>query len=142
MNGSVKKNTTLILKQKLILRVFNNIDWSEGFIKLLPLRTGSYSDWFSVGARCRCVQLTAVVRNFITDIYQNHNREPYTERFTHFCVVGKPDDGGWAPYQSTGEVLHPGFWCFGFYHRLKFIMKRMIKNINQTSTKRGKNEYL
>lgn len=99
-----EKNTTFILvtKQKLILRVFNNIDWSEGFIKLLPLRTGSYSDWFSVGARCRCVQLTAVVRNFITDIYQNHTREPYRERFTHFCVVGKPDDGA-GPHTKARE---------------------------------------
>lgn len=144
LNGSVKKNAVffLVIKHKLILRVLNNIDWGDGFIQLLPLRTGSYSDWFSVGARCRCVHLTAVVRNFITDIYQNHTREPYTERFTHVCVVGTPDDGGWGPYQSTGDALYPGLWCLGFYHRLKFIMKWMIKNINQTNTKRGKNEYL
>lgn len=109
LNGSVKKNAVffLVIKHKLILRVLNNIDWGDGFIQLLPLRTGSYSDWFSVGARCRCVHLTAVVRNFITDIYQNHTREPYTERFTHVCVVGTPDDGGLGPIPKHGRRSIP-----------------------------------
>lgn len=88
LNGSVEKNAVffLVIKHKLILRVLNNIDWGDGFIQLLPLRTGSYSVlcWRTVSLcalDCGCAEF------YHRHLSESHQGTIYGEIYT--CLRGR-----------------------------------------------------